>query len=241
MAGRRRSIAASGDRVPAHPPPAHLRTATHDAEGHRREDGAEPDGRLHHGLGDEVPPAIEQLGVKVEMLSADELAWGDLSRFNTIVTGVRAYERRDDLRANNSRLLEYVRNGGTLIVQYNKFEFNDAYGPYPGQVSNNRVTDERRAGADPGADASRVHHAERDHGSGVEGLGAGARPVLPRREGSRYRDLVELVDSFPNNPGEKSGALVEGRTERADGCTSGSACGASCRPAWTARISCSRT
>ena len=60
-----------------------------------------------------------------------------------IVTGVRAYERRDDLRANNSRLLDYVFNGGTLIVQYNKFEFNDAqYGPYPAKVSANRVTDE---------------------------------------------------------------------------------------------------
>ena len=59
------------------------------------------------------------------------------------MTGVRAYERRNDLRANNSRLIEYVRNGGTLIVQYNKFEFNDAqYGPYPAKVSNDRVTDE---------------------------------------------------------------------------------------------------
>src|SRR5204862_3598260 len=95
------------------------------------------------GVGDQVPSAIEQLGVKVAMIGADDLAWGDLSRFDAIVTGVRAYERRGDLRANNSRLLEYVRNGGTLIVQYNKFEFNDAqYGPYPAKVSSNRVTDE---------------------------------------------------------------------------------------------------
>ena len=60
------------------------------------------------GVGDEVPAAIEQLGVKVEMIGAEDLAWGNLSRFNTIVTGVRAYERRADLRANNSRLLDYV-------------------------------------------------------------------------------------------------------------------------------------
>ena len=95
------------------------------------------------GVGDEVPPAIEQLGAKVELIGADDLAWGNLSRFDTIVTGVRAYERRGDLRANNSRLLDYVKNGGTLIVQYNKFEFNEAqYGPYPAKVSNDRVTDE---------------------------------------------------------------------------------------------------
>src|SRR4029079_5795994 len=67
------------------------------------------------GVGDQVPPAIEQLGAKVQLLSADDLAWGDLARFDAIVTGVRAYERRDDLRANNSRLLEYVFNGGTAI------------------------------------------------------------------------------------------------------------------------------
>src|SRR5580765_3588055 len=95
------------------------------------------------GVGDQVPSAIEQLGAKVQLLSSDDLAWGDLSRFTAIVTGVRAYEHRDDLRANNSRLLDYVFKGGTMIVQYNKFEFNDAqYGPYPAKVSANRVTDE---------------------------------------------------------------------------------------------------
>src|SRR5438874_939256 len=95
------------------------------------------------GVGDQVPPAIEQLGARVEFITAEDLAWGNLSRFDAIVTGVRAYERRTDLRANNARLLEYVNNGGTLIVQYNKFEFNQAqYGPYPAKVSNDRVTDE---------------------------------------------------------------------------------------------------
>ena len=95
------------------------------------------------GVGDQVPPAIEQLGAKVQMITAEDLAWGDPLDFDAIVTGVRAYERRDDLRANNSRLLEYVFNGGTLIVQYNKFEFNDAqYGPYPAKVSADRITDE---------------------------------------------------------------------------------------------------
>ena len=57
------------------------------------------------GAGDEEPAAIEQLGVKVELITAEDLAWGNLSRFSTIVAGVRAYERRDDLRANNRRLL----------------------------------------------------------------------------------------------------------------------------------------
>jgi hypothetical protein len=68
------------------------------------------------GVGDQVPPALEQLGARVEMLDGDALAWGDLSRYDVIVTGVRAYERRADLRANNHRLIDYARAGGTVLV-----------------------------------------------------------------------------------------------------------------------------
>jgi LmbE family N-acetylglucosaminyl deacetylase len=162
------------------------------------------------GVGDQVPPAIEQLGARVEMIGADDLAWGDLSRFDAIVTGVRAYERRDDLRANNKRLLEYVFNGGTAIVQYNKFEFNDAqYGPYPARVSSNRVTDESApatvlAPDDPVLTTPNVISASTWKGwvqeRGLYFLG---------EKDPRYRDLVQLEDPFPYNRGPKSGALVE--------------------------------
>jgi hypothetical protein len=162
------------------------------------------------GVGDQVPPAIEQLGAKVEMISADDLAWGNLSRFDTIITGVRAYERRNDLRANNARLLEYVFNGGTVVVQYNKFEFNDAqYGPYPAKVSSNRVTDEFAPPKildthDPifttpneiGEQAWKNWVQER----GLYFLG---------EKDSRYKDLIQLEDNFTYNPGPKTGALVE--------------------------------
>ena len=95
------------------------------------------------GVGDQVPAALEQLGATVRMLTAEDLAYGDLSRFDAIVTGVRAYERRPDLRARNHRLIEYAEAGGTVVVQYNKTEFNAAqYGPFPAKVSANRVTDE---------------------------------------------------------------------------------------------------
>ncbi len=78
------------------------------------------------GAGDQVPPAIEQLGAKLSFIDQDELAWGDLSKYSVIITGVRAYEARKDLRAYNHRLLDYVEHGGTAIVQYNKMEFNQA-------------------------------------------------------------------------------------------------------------------
>jgi hypothetical protein len=72
------------------------------------------------GAGDEVPAALESLGAKVQTLAASDLAHGDLGRFGAIVTGIRAYNVNEPLRANNKRLLEYVEQGGTLIVQYNR-------------------------------------------------------------------------------------------------------------------------
>jgi LmbE family N-acetylglucosaminyl deacetylase len=71
------------------------------------------------GPEDSIPEFLQQLGIDVHSLSADELMRGDLSRYSTIITGPRAYDVRDDLRRANARLLEYVRNGGRLVVQYN--------------------------------------------------------------------------------------------------------------------------
>ncbi|HZS05534.1 MAG TPA: PIG-L family deacetylase [Blastocatellia bacterium] len=97
------------------------------------------------GSGDDVPAALEQLGVKVKLIGGSELASGDLSVYDTIILGIRVYEVNEDVVANNKRLLDYVSNGGTLIVQYNKGEFSRGnFAPYPVKMDNNglRVTDE---------------------------------------------------------------------------------------------------
>jgi len=161
------------------------------------------------GVGDQVPEALEQLGVAVTILSDDDLAWRDLSRFNTIVLGVRAYER-DPVRLHNGRLLQWVNAGGTLVVQYNRTEFNDAqYGPYPAQTSSDRVTDEFAPVTvlDPGATIfttpNRLTAAVWD--GWVQERGT---YFLGTRD-PRYRDLVEMADPFANNAGVKRGALVE--------------------------------
>lgn len=96
------------------------------------------------GSGDDGPQALQQLGVNVHLINAAELASGDLSGYDTIVLGIRVYEVNDDVIANNNRLLDYVSNGGTLIVQYNKNEYaNGNFAPYPVKMSRgDRVTDE---------------------------------------------------------------------------------------------------
>jgi hypothetical protein len=165
-----------------------------------------------NGVGDQVPPAIEQLGAKLEFIDQDELAWGDLSKYDVIVTGVRAYERRSDLRAYNRRLLDYAERGGTVIVQYNKYEFNQSqYGPFPALVSGNRVSDETVP-----VKMLVPNHPAFTYPNKI-GAAAWANWVQERGlyflgdKDPKYVDLVSMTDSFQDNPGEKLGSLVEAR------------------------------
>ena len=164
------------------------------------------------GVGDQVPQAIEQLGAKPSFIDQDELAWGDLSKYDVIVTGVRAYERRGDLRAYNHRLLDYAERGGTVIVQYNKMEFNRAdYGPYPAKVSANRVCDELVPVKVLTPDHPVFNYPNK--------IGAATWSNWVQERGlyflgekdKKYVDLVSMTDSFPDNPGEKLGSFVEAR------------------------------
>ncbi|MGE3275870.1 MAG: PIG-L family deacetylase [Vicinamibacterales bacterium] len=164
------------------------------------------------GVGDEVPSALEQIGARVEFLGADDLAWGDLSHYDVIMTGVRAYERRSDLRAYNQRLIDYAESGGTVIVNYNKFEFNQAqYGPYPIKVGRERVTDENAPvrllePANPVfTTPNKLTDADWKGWKQERGL-----YFLDTASGdAKYKDLLEFDEPFPYNKGTKRGALVE--------------------------------
>lgn len=97
------------------------------------------------GSGDQVPDAIRRMGIGVELLDAEHLAAGNLSRFPTIVVGVRASEARPDFVANYARLLEYMKSGGTLVVQYQQGDYAErGLAPFPGEIGP-RVTDETAA------------------------------------------------------------------------------------------------
>ena len=164
------------------------------------------------GVGDEIPAALDQLGARVELLTEDQLAWGDLNRYDVVMTGVRAYERRADLRAYNQRLLDYARAGGTVIVNYNKFEFNQAqYGPYPGKVGNRRVTDENSkvnvlVPQHPVfTTPNRISDADWQGWRQERGL------YFFDKGDPQYTELVEFLEPFPFNRGAKQGAMVEAK------------------------------
>ncbi len=97
------------------------------------------------GAADRVPEALLAVGVPVELVGADSLARGDLSHYDAIVIGSRAYETEPALVANNGRLLDYAKSGGLVIVQYQQYPFVDGgFAPYPLTIArpHDRVTDE---------------------------------------------------------------------------------------------------
>jgi hypothetical protein len=181
------------------------------------------------GSGDAVADAIQQLGVPVTLLTAEDLAFADLSRFSTIVTGIRAYETRGDLRSVHPRLMEWVEDGGHLVVQYNRAAFNrvsphrvsgrrapspDAtspFVPYPAVTGRDRVTDETAPIRVLDADHPLLTTPNRigpdDWAGWVQERGT---YFLDARD-PRYVELLAAADPFPNNPGEKTGLLVEAK------------------------------
>ena len=99
------------------------------------------------GAGDEVPHFLTQLGYDVKVLKPEAITKENLARYNVVITGIRAYNTVEELSLKQTILLEFVKNGGTMIVQYNtngKFVTNEI-APFPLKISRDRVTEENAA------------------------------------------------------------------------------------------------
>ena len=119
------------------------------------------------GASDGVPEALAAVGVPIELLGPDTLARGDLFRYEAIVIGSRAYETDPALVASNGRLLDYVRAGGLVIVQYQQYPFvTGTFAPYRLSIArpHDRVTDETALVTELAA-ASPVFHFPNEIGS----------------------------------------------------------------------------
>ena len=93
------------------------------------------------GSGDDVPDAIRQMGIAVDLLTEKDLSSGDLAKYDVVVVGIRAYQVRQDLIANNRKVLDYVNDGGTLIVQYQRPDYAaNNLAPFPASMNDTQKT-----------------------------------------------------------------------------------------------------
>jgi hypothetical protein len=97
------------------------------------------------GAGDNIPEALEQLGLTVERIDANSATAPDLERFDAVVIGIRAYNTDPGMKALNPLLMDYVKNGGTVVAQYTTLSKDmvlpdSLIGPYPFKITRERVT-----------------------------------------------------------------------------------------------------
>jgi len=152
------------------------------------------------GAGDEMPDALRQLGCEVTLLTQSDLEQRDLSGFDAIVAGVRAYNVRPDVHANLPRLLDYVSKGGTYIVQYNVADntLMQPIGPYPLTVARDRVTVEDAPVTFPDTGSPLLKTPNAITARDFEGWTQERGLYFAAQWDGRYRTVVESHD-----PGEK--------------------------------------
>jgi LmbE family N-acetylglucosaminyl deacetylase len=150
------------------------------------------------GAGDDFAAALKRLGVDVKIIEPRELATGDLGVYDVIVTGIRVYEVRPDVVANNNRLLDYVKGGGTMIVQYNKGEYAAGnFAPYPLKMNRvpDRVTDERAAVTVIDATSPLLNYPNRISERDFEGWVQERGTYFMSEWDARYKPLIASRDA----------------------------------------------
>jgi len=165
------------------------------------------------GDNDTIPETLRQIGIQVDLMDEVALAFGDLSRYDAIVVGIRAYELRPDAMAANPRLLDYVKNGGTLLVEYERdFAWNKLLpAPFPAQMAAQavRVTDQNSPVRFLAPDSPLLNFPNRITLADFEGWNQerGLYFWSPPWD-SRYQPVLGLTD--PGEP-EATGGLVYAR------------------------------
>ena len=153
------------------------------------------------GVGDNSAPMLQQLGLRVSVLDPADIPRTELSRFNAIVVGPRAYESNEVLVANNAALLEYVRRGGTMVVQYGQYEMQrPGMMPYPITIARpaDRVTDEASPVRVLDADARVLTYPNTIASADFAGWIQDRSLYMPRTHAAEYEPVVAT-----NDPGEQ--------------------------------------
>jgi len=161
------------------------------------------------GVGDNSAATLQQLGLRVSTLNPTDIAKTDLTRYNAIVVGPRAYESNDALVANNAALLDYVKRGGTMVVQYGQQEMQSpGIMPFPITLSrpHDRVTDEASAVRILDANARVLTYPNRIDSTDFRGWLQDRSLYMPRTHAPEYASVVSTND--PGEPPNDGGILV---------------------------------
>jgi hypothetical protein len=161
------------------------------------------------GVSDNVAPALRELGVDVTVVEPQALAGADLTRFTTVVVGPRAYEAYPEVMAARTRLLDFARAGGTLVVQYQQNEVQrPGVVPYPMTVArpHDRVTIEEAPVTVVDAASPLLSHPNRIGAADWEGWVQERSLYMPRTFDERYAAPLEMHD--PGEPANRGAILV---------------------------------
>jgi hypothetical protein len=153
------------------------------------------------GVGDNVAPVLQQLGVPLTIVDADDLPQTDLGRFTAIVVGPRAYQSSPSLQENNDYLLAYVRNGGRLVVQYGQGEMQrPGIMPYPITLQQRaeRVTDENAPVTFTDPKSPLLNAPNKITQDDFKGWVQERATYMPSTFDSHYRTMLAM-----NDPGEQ--------------------------------------
>jgi LmbE family N-acetylglucosaminyl deacetylase len=149
------------------------------------------------GVGDNVAPTLAQLGIPVTVMSANDIAHTDLSPYTTVVIGPRAYEAHPELRAANPHLFDFVKAGGTMLVQYGQVEMTEpGVMPYAVTLARpaDRVTEEDAPVVIDAPNDQLLQSPNRIGGADFTGWVQERALYMPRTFDEHYRSLLSMHD-----------------------------------------------
>ncbi len=150
------------------------------------------------GSGDTIADDLRSIGVDVETVGDEMLRGGDLGRYAAILVGIRAYNTSAVLRAAHARLMRYVEDGGTVVVQYNTHTewqpLDTDVGPYPLRIDRGRITDETAAMTPVEADDPLLQRPNRIAAADFDGWVQERGLYFAGTWDDRYRPVFRIAD-----------------------------------------------
>ena len=159
------------------------------------------------GAGDKIVESLENIGIKVTEFDVENLRLETILPFPTLIVGIRAFNINNDLKFKNKILWDYVKKGGTLIVQYNTSRELDSsiVAPYPINLSRDRVTDENADVKFLIKDHPILNHPNKISSKDFEGWVQERGLYFPRAWDKKYQAVLSMSDKGEE---EKKGSLL---------------------------------